>query len=72
MAHERFHAERATEAAGCVVGVGAVVIQEDSVVAAITIEGAAEFSDLRRCFDPARRLRIELSEFLQLTVLLFS
>jgi hypothetical protein len=46
------------------------VIHENSVVAAITKEGAAEFSDIRWCFHPARRLRIEISKFLQPSILL--
>jgi hypothetical protein len=32
---------------------------------AITKEGAAQFSDIRRCFHPAQRFRIELSKFPQ-------
>src|SRR5437667_8736947 len=48
-----------------------VVIHENSVVAAITKEGAAEFSDIRRCFHPARRFRLEISKFLQLSILFF-
>src|SRR5581483_9867865 len=62
---------RAAEAASGIVGVGAVVIQENRVVAAIAEEGAAEFSDLRRCLHPTGRLRIELAKFLQLAILLF-
>jgi hypothetical protein len=46
------------------------VIHENSVVAAITKEGAAEFSDIRWCFHPARRFRIEISKFLQPSILL--
>jgi hypothetical protein len=45
------------------------VIYENSVVAAITKEGAPKFSDIRRCFHPARRFRIEISKFLQLSIL---
>src|SRR3989304_1190544 len=47
------------------------MIHEDIVVAAITKEGAAEFSNIRRCFHPARRFRIEISKFLQLSILFF-
>ncbi len=47
------------------------MIHENSVVAAITKEGPAEFSDMRRCFHPARRFRIEISGFLQLSILVF-
>jgi hypothetical protein len=58
--------ERATEPSGAIVRLRAVVTHEDAAVAAITIERAAEFSDISRCFHPARRLRIEISQFLQL------
>jgi len=39
--------------------------------AAITKESAAEFSDISRCFHPTRRLRIEISKLLQLSILFF-
>ena len=45
--------QRATEPPGRVVRFRSVVIQENRVVAAITKEGAAEFSDIRRCFQAA-------------------
>src|SRR5207302_4966159 len=63
--------EPAPEASSGIVRFGAVVIREDCVVAAITEEGASEFSDRRRCFDPARRLAIEGSEPLQFSILFF-
>src|SRR3977135_2624683 len=62
---------RATERPSGVVRFRTVVIHENSVVAAITKEGAAEFSDIRRRFYPARRFRIEISKFLQLAILIF-
>ena len=46
-------AQRASEAAGGVVGFCAVVIHEDGVEAAITEERAAEVSDPGRCLQPA-------------------
>src|SRR5437868_8646904 len=58
------HLERTTEPTGGIIRIGAVVIGEDVVVAAIAKQGAAEFPDLGRCFHPARRLRIEVSKFL--------
>ena len=63
--------ERSAESSGGVVGLCAVVIKEDRVVAAIAEEGTAEFSDWSRGLHPARCLRIEGSEFLQLSILLF-
>lgn len=58
--------ERATERPGGIVRLRAVVTHEDAAVAEITVERAAEFSDVSRCCNPARRLRIELSQLLQL------
>ena len=63
--------KRTTKRPSSIVRFRAVVIHENSVVAAITKEGAAEFSDIRRCFHPARRFRIEISKFLQLSILFF-
>jgi hypothetical protein len=45
---------------------------EDPAVATITKERAAEFSHVSRRFHAARRLRIELSQFLQLLILFLS
>ena len=47
------------------------MIHEDMVVAAISKEGTPAFSNSRRCFDPTRRFRIEISKFLQCSVLFF-
>ena len=58
----------ATERPGGVVRLRAVVTHEDAAVAAITIELAAEFSDIIRCFHPTRRLRIEISQLLQFEI----
>src|SRR5882724_11323281 len=63
--------QRATERPGGIVRLRTVVIHEDMVEAAIAKEGALEFPDFRRCFHPARRFRIELSKFLQLSILFF-
>src|SRR5882672_9902542 len=63
--------ERATERPGAIVRLRTVVTHEDAAVAAITIERAAEFSDISRCFHPARRLRIELTQLLQLQIFFF-
>src|SRR5260221_4732668 len=63
--------QRAAESPGGIIRFRTVVIREDMVVAAVTKEGAAEFSDVSRSLHPARRFRIELSRFLQLPVLSF-
>src|SRR5947209_16666570 len=63
--------QRSTEASGGIVRLRTVVIQEHRIVAAIAKEGAAELSDLRRGFHPARRLQVELAEILKLPVLFF-
>ena len=63
--------ERATERPGAIVRLRTIVIQKDLAEAAITKESAAEFSNSSRCFHPARRLRIEISKFLQLSILFF-
>lgn len=47
------------------------MIHEDMTVAAIDKEGAAEFSNIRRCFHPTGRLRIEISKSLQFSILFF-
>ena len=61
----------AAEGSGGVVGFGTVVIQENGVEAAITKEGATEFSDIGRRLYPTRSFRIELSELLQVPILFF-
>src|SRR6266446_5030916 len=63
--------KRATERPGAIVRLRAVVTHEDAAIAAITIKRAAEFSNISRCFHPARRLGIEISKFLQLLILFF-
>jgi len=47
------------------------VIHENTVVAAVTKEGTAAFSNRRGRFHPARRFRIEVSKRLQFPVLFF-
>src|SRR5437773_2184662 len=59
--------ERATERSAAIIRLRTVMIHEDVTEAAITKEGAAEFSNISRCFHPARRFRIEISKFLQLS-----
>src|ERR1035438_7212552 len=54
-----------------IVRLRAVVIHENRVKAAIAKEGAAEFSDVRRCLHPDRSFRVEISKFLQLSILSF-
>ncbi len=44
---------------------------EDTAIATIAKQGATEFSNLRRCLDPALRFRIKYSKSLQLSVLIF-
>ncbi len=61
--------QASAEPPGGIVRFRAIVIHENSVVAAITKEGAAEFSDIRRCFYPARGFRIEFAKLLQLSIL---
>src|ERR1035441_3255529 len=63
--------ERVTERPAGIVRLRTVVSHEDAVVAAITIEHTAEFSDISRCCNPARRLRIELAQLLQFEILFF-
>src|SRR5208282_3486476 len=63
--------ERAAEPPAAIVRLRPVVAHEDAAIAAITIERAAEFSDVSRRCNPARRLRIELSQLLQLQIFFF-
>src|SRR5579859_1964524 len=63
--------ERSAEAAGGVIRFGAVVIEENGVIAAVTKEGAAEFSDRGRCLDPAGGLGVKGAEVLQIAILFF-
>ncbi len=44
---------------------------EDMIVATIAKDGAAELSDLRRCFQPARRFQIEIPKLLEISIFLF-
>src|SRR5262245_55323892 len=68
---EVLNPERASERPRGIVRLRAVVIHEDMIVAAIAKERTVEFPDFRRCLHPARRFRIELSKFLQLSILFF-
>ena len=61
--------QRTTERPGGVVRLGTVVTHEDAAITAVTIERAAEFPHISRRLHPTRRLRIELSELLQLSIL---
>src|ERR671914_490539 len=63
--------QRATERPCGVVGLRTVVIREDVVVTAIAKNSAATFSDISRCLHPTRRLRIEIAQRLQLSILRF-
>ena len=71
VADGRLDFQRATEHACGVVGLRTVVIREDVVVTAIAKNRAAACSDIRRCLHPTRRLRIELAQRLQLSILRF-
>lgn len=62
--------QRATEAPSAVVGVRTVVTDEDAIVTAIPINRAAEFPDILRRLQPARRLRVELAQLLQREIFL--
>jgi hypothetical protein len=44
---------------------------KDMAVATIAKEGAAEFPNIVRCFHPALRFRIEISQLLQRPVFFF-
>lgn len=44
---------------------------KDMAVATIAKQGTAEFSNISRSLDPALRLRIKFSKFLQLSILVF-
>src|SRR5512145_3080395 len=63
--------QRATKPPGGIVGLGAVVVQEDAPVTAVTEDGAAEPADVGRRPHPARSLGVELPEFLQRAILVF-
>ena len=54
-----------------VIRLRAVATDKNAAVTAITIQRAAEFSDVSRRFPPARRLRVKLSKFLELEILFF-
>lgn len=56
--------QRAAEAPGCIIRCRAIVIYKNMVIAAITEEGTAEFSDSGGCLHPARCFRIEMPELL--------
>jgi len=47
------------------------MIHEDIAVAAISKDGAAKFPNVSGCLQPARRFRVEISKFLQLSILFF-
>lgn len=63
--------QRATKRPAAVETGRSVMVHEDMAEAVIGEEGAAEFPNIRGRFQPALRLRIEISQFLQITVLLF-
>src|SRR5579885_686184 len=63
--------QRAAEASRAIETGRGVVINEDRIKAAIAEERAAQFPDLRRRLHPARSFRVEIPEFLQLSILLF-
>src|SRR5437763_9925629 len=71
VADGRLDLQRATERACGVVGLRTVVIREDMVVTAIAKNRTAAFSDIRRRLHPTRRLRIEIAQGLQLSILRF-
>lgn len=64
--------QAAAEGAGAVVRLGAVVVGEDGIEAAVAEEGAAEFADLRRSENPAGGLGVELFELLEFAILRFA
>jgi hypothetical protein len=67
----RLDLEDAAEGAGGVVRLGAVVVGEDGVEAAVAEEGAAELADFGGSLDPAGSFCVELAELLELAILVF-
>jgi hypothetical protein len=65
------HPRHSPETPGGIVGFGTIVIQENSIVTAVTKYGSTEFPDIRWSLHPARCFQIEIAKFLQLSVLLF-
>src|SRR5690606_24386473 len=63
------HAEQPAETPRRVVRLRAVVVDEHLAVAAVAEERPAEGADVGRGLDPTRRLRVELAERLQRSVL---
>jgi hypothetical protein len=61
--------KRAAEPSDGIIGLRAVVIEEDVAEAAIAKEGAVEYPNIGRCLDPARSLQIEFPQLLQLSIL---
>ncbi len=57
--------EFSTEAAGAVVGLSAVLVDEDAVAAAVAEESAAEGAEVWRSEDPAGGLEVEVAEGLE-------
>ena len=58
----------ARKSAGAVVGLGAVVVNEDLSVATVTEESPAQLADVGRGLHPAGGLGVELPEFLEIAV----
>src|SRR4028119_14991 len=69
MAPPRSHGKRAAEASRRIVRLSAVVIHEHLSIASVAEEGSTERANIRRGLDPTGRLRIELAQLLQLSVL---
>jgi hypothetical protein len=63
--------QRATEPPRAIERWRTVMINEDMIIAAISKDGATEFSYIRRCFNPDLRLRVKVSKFLQVSILFF-
>ena len=68
---ESSNPQRAAEAPTGIVRLRAVVIRKDTAETAIAKNRPAEFSNICWCLHPARPLRIEISEFLERSILLF-
>lgn len=64
------NSEGGAKSAAAVVGLGAVVIDEDTAEAAIAEDGAAKLADFQRSFQPARAFGVEFAQLLKLQVLL--
>jgi hypothetical protein len=69
--NDRLDVDETAEASCGVIRLGAVVIHEHFVIPTVTEDGSTKPSDLGWRLDPARRLRVEFSKPLHVSILLF-